>query len=214
MIWGHLVWSGGIWYDLGTLGMIWGYGLGAFGSDVYHQRPRRAGWHGQVPFRYGHIQLQTFLILFLLAQSKEECAFMVEANEDFARFAQQLQTNYQLWRQGGAGPACEDMCWNLLQDSSGCCLGACRLMLPALWTVYGPPWVHACIVHRLISVVRHLRGASPVPNTCCVVHTRSPARVVGHTLPARGLGVHRCVMCGRTHPPRSVLRDTPSLHVL
>eukprot|EP00884_Botryococcus_braunii_P016606 jgi/Botrbrau1/3629/Bobra.0204s0021.2 len=107
----------------------------------------------QIPFRNGHILIQTFLVLFLLAQSLQECRLMPEVNSDFRRLADQLEENYLLWSRGGPTPTCQHFCWILLQQKSGLCLGVCSLVLPGVWRVYGPPWLHTCILQRLISVM-------------------------------------------------------------
>jgi hypothetical protein len=111
------------------------------------------GSFGQVPFRSGHIVWQTFLVLYLLSQTREECKMLVDSNPDFAQFAEQLERNYLLWKRAGTCDACQDLCFNLLPKSGPACMATCKVMLPGMWHLYGPPWMHTCVMHRCISMV-------------------------------------------------------------
>eukprot|EP00884_Botryococcus_braunii_P016568 jgi/Botrbrau1/3595/Bobra.0078s0046.1 len=132
----------------------------SFASAAYHaminlsrfKLPLFSAVLAQIPLRQGHILLHTFIVLFLLSHSWEECLMMVDANPDFASLAAQLEGNYSLWKSAGTIPACQDMCRLLGKDGS-ICVGVCRMMLPGVWHLYGPPWAHACAMHRLIIVV-------------------------------------------------------------
>eukprot|EP00884_Botryococcus_braunii_P013872 jgi/Botrbrau1/22486/Bobra.114_2s0013.2 len=104
----------------------------------------------QISLTEGQVPLQTALLAFLMSQAKEECGMMAELNDDFALFARQLQHNYQLWEAGGRVPACRDLCGNLLGTPWVSCTAVCHAALPVVWGIYGRPWSHACVVHRIL----------------------------------------------------------------
>eukprot|EP00884_Botryococcus_braunii_P023241 jgi/Botrbrau1/9600/Bobra.106_2s0022.1 len=107
----------------------------------------------QISLTEGRVVLHTFLLVYTLAHATEECRMMKEVNQDIATFASQLEANYQLWESGGSGAACLDLCHNLLVSVTSSCIITCRATLPLVWRIYGCPWVHACVVHRITSGV-------------------------------------------------------------
>eukprot|EP00884_Botryococcus_braunii_P022539 jgi/Botrbrau1/896/Bobra.0167s0017.2 len=104
----------------------------------------------QISLAEGQIELQTFLMAFLLAQAREECTMMVESNADIAKFGLQLERNYWLWEEKGPSAACHNMCNHLLNLTSRSCTRSCLVLLPVLWTALGRPWAQACIMNRWI----------------------------------------------------------------
>eukprot|EP00884_Botryococcus_braunii_P000639 jgi/Botrbrau1/10576/Bobra.0343s0024.1 len=104
----------------------------------------------QISLTEAQVPLQTALLAFLMSQAKQECGMMTELNDDFALFARQLQHNYQLWEAGGRVPACQDLCDNLLGTPWGSCTAVCHAALPLVWGIYGRPWSHACVMHRIL----------------------------------------------------------------
>jgi hypothetical protein len=96
---------------------------------------------------------------------------MVSSNAGFAELAGLLETNYRLWHSGGAAPACRDLCSTFLGKGDRVCVWPCQLALPWLWRLFGPPWVHACVMHRIVFGVRPSPLLSPpaVGNTSWVL---------------------------------------------
>ncbi len=109
----------------------------------------------QLPLRGSSITTLTFITGFLLSEREAECNIMYTENPDFRRFSGELEHVYALWRNEGTTPACAHLCGDLLVKdmSPRLCGSLCRGLLPCIWSVYGQPWMHACMVHRLIVVV-------------------------------------------------------------
>jgi hypothetical protein len=74
---------------------------------------------------------------------------MVASNKDFAAFSRELRENYDIWRAEGAREACQDLCGRRLNHPGSSCTGTCWVLLPITWTLYGEPWLQACVVHRV-----------------------------------------------------------------
>eukprot|EP00884_Botryococcus_braunii_P023242 jgi/Botrbrau1/9601/Bobra.106_2s0023.1 len=141
----------------------------------------------QISLTEGRVALQTFLLVYTLAFASEECRMMKEVSQDIASFASQLEANYQLWESQGSGAACLDLCHNLLASVTSSCISTCRATLPLVWNIYGPPWIHACVVHRITSGVV-LGYAIPLLGLYLmeIMERREFARLKG--LPVMGLG--------------------------
>lgn len=107
----------------------------------------------QVPIRGFGIICQTFLVAFLLQSIKKECHFIRNDLLNYRLFVSQLEQIYELWE--GEEPSCSHMCGNVLfyAMNTEFCLFICKRLLPVTFTVYGKPWMAACVMHRCIVVV-------------------------------------------------------------